>query len=185
MTPLPTMRGLLAEVAADYGLTVEELKALGNHRRVSWPRQDFMWRCRQVKFSDGSQRFSYPQIGRAIARNHATVIHGEEQHAARMATAAGLGLSVQDFIRRAMPPPASRNKVFHRPWTEAEDRALVWAEKRGVRPKHTCRVLGRSYNAVICRRHRLGLSSSTGRQSHVDEGDKSPTTLNQRGKMAV
>lgn len=79
------MAQILAETAADYGLSPSQLQGNSRVRTISWPRQDFMWRCRQVKWADGSHRYSYPMIGGFLDMDHTTIIHGVRAHAARLA----------------------------------------------------------------------------------------------------
>lgn len=103
VAPLPTMRVLFALVAAEYGLTEDEMHLHRNFRRVSWPRQDFMWRCRQIKRLDGSHRYSFPQIGRFLGgMDHSSVQYGAKRHAARLVVADRLKVSVSQlrFIQK-------------------------------------------------------------------------------------
>jgi chromosomal replication initiation ATPase DnaA len=72
-----TMRSIAAAVAEAYGLTVEELRGQCRERSVAHPRQEAMWRMRQVLDEDGRPRYSLPQIGNFLGhRDHTTVLHG-------------------------------------------------------------------------------------------------------------
>lgn len=81
-----TMRSLLIETAHRNGLTPGDLQSVSRTHRIAHPRQEFMWRCRQVKNPDGSWRYSLPQIGLFLGgMDHTSVLHGVRQHAKRMA----------------------------------------------------------------------------------------------------
>ncbi len=62
-----------------------ELKERTNHHYIAHARQEAMYRMRQVRFSDGRQRFSFPQIGRYFGMHYTTVIHGVKRTEARKA----------------------------------------------------------------------------------------------------
>lgn len=81
----PRMAQIAQEVAADYGIRVTDMLGQSVEHRFAHPRQDFWWRCRQVKDHRGKQRFSLPQIGRFSHRDHSTVRTGVIQHKARCA----------------------------------------------------------------------------------------------------
>lgn len=80
----PTMRSILAEVCTDHVLPAHEVTGVRRHLPLVRARQDFMWRCRQMKNPDGSYRYSLPQIGRFLGMDHTTVLHGANAHAKRM-----------------------------------------------------------------------------------------------------
>jgi len=80
----PTLRYLLEEVAEEYDLKPSLILGLLKTAHIAQARQDFMWRARQMKWSDGSPRYSYPQIGDFLGRDHTTVIHGVRRHAERL-----------------------------------------------------------------------------------------------------
>lgn len=82
-TPI-TMRSILAEVCAERGVTEADVLSQSRKRKVSRPRQDFMWRCRQVKRADGRGRYSLPQIGAFLQRDHTSVLFGVRAHEARL-----------------------------------------------------------------------------------------------------
>lgn len=80
------MRTILAQTAADYGLSPAEIRGPRRFRVFIHPRQDFMWRCRQIKWPGGRHRYSYPVIGAFLGgRHHTTALHGDRAHARRMA----------------------------------------------------------------------------------------------------
>jgi chromosomal replication initiation ATPase DnaA len=85
--PRPTggMRAILAETAAEYGLEPETLLAPIRKNIVVFPRQDFMWRCRQLRWEDGTHRYSLPKIAEFVGgMHHTSVLHGARQHAKRL-----------------------------------------------------------------------------------------------------
>lgn len=70
---------LMGEIAAAYGVTVEQICGPSRKRAVAWPRQELMW----VLYKTG--RYSMPQIARFIGgRDHTTVLHGIRKHEERM-----------------------------------------------------------------------------------------------------
>ena len=72
-----TMREIAAQVAARYGLTVDDLKGPETARRYSRPRHEAMWLMKQAGRS-------YPQIGAFLGgRDHTTAMHGVKAHEAR------------------------------------------------------------------------------------------------------
>src|SRR5687767_10438999 len=80
-----TMREIAETVAAQYGVTVEQLKSPERSRPIAWPRQEAMWLMRRVKWADGSTRYSNPQIGQFLGgRDHTTVLHGVRAYEARL-----------------------------------------------------------------------------------------------------
>lgn len=73
-----TMAEMVAEVAAEHGVTVAALRGPGRSRRLAWPRQEAMLRCRE------EIGYSYRRIGRFFGdRDHTTVMHGCEAARAR------------------------------------------------------------------------------------------------------
>jgi chromosomal replication initiation ATPase DnaA len=79
------LRGLLASMARDHGLTPQDLLRRDRRRPIVIARQAFMWRCRQVRRPDGRRRYSLPQIAAALGGiHHTTVMHGVRAHAARL-----------------------------------------------------------------------------------------------------
>lgn len=94
LDPRPSggMKGIQAQVEAEYGLNPGELLSLRRTTRVVRPRQDFMWRCRQVKWGDGTPRYSLPKIGQHLGGlDHTTVLHGVRQHERRLRDAGERG----------------------------------------------------------------------------------------------
>lgn len=74
----PTLARIAEEIAAEYFVTVADIRGPDRTRRVSRARQAFMHAARLLTGK------SYPCIGRWLARDHTTVMHGERVHAERM-----------------------------------------------------------------------------------------------------
>jgi chromosomal replication initiation ATPase DnaA len=86
--PRPTggLKTILKQTAADYNLDPLDLFGAGRGHWITKPRQDFMWRARQVRWSDGRHRYSLPQIGEFLGgRDHTTILWGIRQHEKRRA----------------------------------------------------------------------------------------------------
>lgn len=83
--PRCSMRGILASVAHAHDVSLEDLRGPSRKRRFTFPRQEAMWRIRQVRVSAGGYRYSLPQIGEFLGRDHATVLHGVRTYEARLA----------------------------------------------------------------------------------------------------
>lgn len=65
-----TIRELVAEAAQRFGVTVSELMSSTRERRVAWARQWVMTEAYH------RLKYSQPQIGAALGRDHKTVHHG-------------------------------------------------------------------------------------------------------------
>jgi chromosomal replication initiation ATPase DnaA len=91
--PAGGLRHICNEVATHYEITPDELLGPSRHRRVSHPRQAFMFAARSVTWSDGKPRYSLPQIGNFLKVHHATVLFGIRQHQRRLRDAASTGAS--------------------------------------------------------------------------------------------
>lgn len=82
--PLGGMGGLMSTVAAEYGLETSDFFSSSRKRYLAHARQDFMWRCRQVKWQTGAWRYSLPQIGMFLGgMNHTSILHGVREHEKR------------------------------------------------------------------------------------------------------
>jgi chromosomal replication initiator protein len=76
----PSVSEILSAVAHFHGLTMEEIAGPRRIADLAHPRQMAYWIARELT------PLSLPQIGRAIGgKDHTTVLHGCEVHAARMA----------------------------------------------------------------------------------------------------
>ena len=78
------MRSILAEVAAYYDVTPESVLSKSRARVVAHPRQAFMYAARAVKWPDGQHRYSLPQIGQFLGKDHSTILFGVRRHATRL-----------------------------------------------------------------------------------------------------
>jgi hypothetical protein len=84
--PAGGLKGILAEVATEWGMRPEDILQDSRKKLIVEPRQDFMWRARQVRWPDGSYRYSLPMIAAFLRlKDHTTVMHGVRRHEARMA----------------------------------------------------------------------------------------------------
>lgn len=67
----PTMRGallVLAAVAAEYQVSVDDLRGKDRHRTIAEARQLACWLLRQTR------KLSYPEIGIVLSRDHTTAM---------------------------------------------------------------------------------------------------------------
>lgn len=85
--PTSTMRSILEDVCAKHRLSVREVTGESRYIHLVRARQNFMWLCRQVKNSDGSCRYSLPQIGNFLGMDHTTILHGVRAHEKRLQAA--------------------------------------------------------------------------------------------------
>lgn len=73
-----TRMDILIEVAARYGVTIEQFRQKGHFRHLVWPRQEAMYEM----YATG--RFSLPQIARTLhMKDHCTIIWGIRAYAKR------------------------------------------------------------------------------------------------------
>jgi chromosomal replication initiation ATPase DnaA len=80
------VRDLLAlvdEVCRRRGVTLDEVCRRTRSQAVSYARQEVWWRLRHHP----ERYYSYPEIARLFARDHATIIAGIGAHERRMANA--------------------------------------------------------------------------------------------------
>lgn len=71
---------IIAEVAAKYGVLPVLILSDCSARIASRPRQEVMWRLVGLGYST-------LEVGRALNRDHSTVVHGARMHKARMIAA--------------------------------------------------------------------------------------------------
>jgi chromosomal replication initiation ATPase DnaA len=76
--PLITGKRTVEMVAEKHGLTMIEIKSRDRSKRIVRPRQEAIYRVRQLGWS-------YPRIGRFFGLDHSTCIHSVRVHAERMA----------------------------------------------------------------------------------------------------
>lgn len=76
----PTAKTIVRQVAAEHGLTLEELTGPSSVKPISRARHEAMWRLRQ------ETKLSAMQIARALGRtDHTTALWGIRRHAKRIA----------------------------------------------------------------------------------------------------
>ncbi|MGE5500595.1 MAG: helix-turn-helix domain-containing protein [Ignavibacteriales bacterium] len=114
-----SLRDIIREVAEDHGLTPEDITGRSRCRKIAHARQDAMWRARQVKWASGAPRYSAPMIGRALNRDHSTVLAGIEAHAVR----SGLAEPKVRPPRRRRPPTTWRTLKTRLTWAYGPERA--------------------------------------------------------------
>ena len=74
--PLRSMKEIIAKVAEETGVTVEQIKGDSRLKHICRARHRFCWEAHQVRYSDGSHRHSLSAIGRFLAdRDHTTALN--------------------------------------------------------------------------------------------------------------
>lgn len=99
------MRDILRAAGAEFGVMPDQMVSYGRSRLIATARAVAMFVARDCTL------FSYPQIGRALERDHSTVIHARDTVAARMRAdpvfAARVGRVVARFQAMRSPDPVS------------------------------------------------------------------------------
>lgn len=91
----PMLRELAEEVASAHLIPFRELVSESRRHVFAHPRQEFIWRARQVRTADGRRRYSLHALGSWFAKvrpngkrmDHTTVLHAERRHAERVRAA--------------------------------------------------------------------------------------------------
>lgn len=79
-----TKKTILAAVAKKYRLRADDLTGSAQRHAVAHPRQEAMYLMRRMRRSDGTYRYSLPEIGRFLGgRDHTTVLFGVRAHCKR------------------------------------------------------------------------------------------------------
>ena len=73
-----TLSRVLEVVASRHGLTPDEVLSQRRTRRIAYGRQELMAELRRL-------RYSLPEIGRMLGKDHTTVLHGVRAHERRQA----------------------------------------------------------------------------------------------------
>lgn len=82
----PSMREIAERVAAQYELSLADLRGPTKPRKIAHARQEAMAKI----YAQGG--LSNAQVGRFFGgRDHTTVVHARQQHARRVAEASGAG----------------------------------------------------------------------------------------------
>jgi len=76
-------RKVLAEVSASTGVSPRDILGRCRDFRYVRARQEVAWRLRQALDNHGKPRFSMPQIGAWMDRDHTTILHAVRAHEAR------------------------------------------------------------------------------------------------------
>ena len=97
--PLRSMKEIIAKVAEETGVTVEQIKGDSRLKHICRARHRFCWEAYQVRYADGHPRYSLPMIGRFLdKRDHTTALNSVrrwEEIMAREAEARGLGIAAE------------------------------------------------------------------------------------------
>lgn len=76
LTPRERLGDIMRRVAADHGISTEDLRGVSREKKVVLARNEFCWQARRTG------RYSLPTIGTAVRRDHSTVLHAIRKHAA-------------------------------------------------------------------------------------------------------
>ena len=76
-------RKVVAEVSASTSVSSEDILGQCRDFRYVRARQEVAWRLRQALDHHGKPRFSMPQIGAWMNRDHTTILHAVRAHQAR------------------------------------------------------------------------------------------------------
>lgn len=130
----PTIEAVIGEMARIHGLLPEDLSGRSRRRQFVEARQQAMWLARWVL------GLSYPAIGRALGRDHSTVMYGVRQAEARrredvlvrgQLAAAEQALGAPPDV----PPPSAR--AYPAQWASICEQVLDRARDRC--PRCECR----------------------------------------------
>lgn len=80
---------VIREVSEETGVTPEEILSSSRNGKPTRARALVMWRLREMVGDNGLPKYSYPVIGRAMGRDHTTVVHACVKMRARLAIAQG------------------------------------------------------------------------------------------------
>lgn len=78
------MAEIIRRVADAHGVSVALIKSPRKTKALCLARHEFVWRARQERNLDGSQRHSLPAIGRFLGRDHTTALSSERRFQALM-----------------------------------------------------------------------------------------------------
>lgn len=103
-TPLArgTMRGGLAVlklVSAEYDVSIGDLRGKDRHRTIAEARQLACWLLRQTR------RFSFPEIGIILSRDHSTVMHSVARIEERLKIDPHLRAAAERILAELEPGP--------------------------------------------------------------------------------
>ena len=78
------VRHVLRNVGATRGIDPRDILGDSRLRLIVYARQEVAWRLYQFRDHRGYRRFSMPQIGRYLRRDHTTILHAIRAHEKRM-----------------------------------------------------------------------------------------------------
>ncbi|MCA6269179.1 MAG: hypothetical protein IM636_06075 [Phenylobacterium sp.] len=82
-TGLRFFQKTLAAVCASHCVSPADVMGEARRAYLVRARQELAWRMRNARKPTGEPRFTYPQIGRFMNRDHTTIIHAVREHAKR------------------------------------------------------------------------------------------------------
>ena len=83
--PKGGLPAILHDTAVDHGLQPADLLSLRRFPKLVRARQDFMWRARSYRWSDGRYRYSNIKIADFLGlEDHTTILHGAKRHEDRL-----------------------------------------------------------------------------------------------------
>jgi len=78
------VRSIAREMAVKHGLEPRVILGRDRDNTTVMARQELAWRLSRIVGADGRRRFSLPQIGRYLDRDHSTILHAIRAHEKRM-----------------------------------------------------------------------------------------------------
>lgn len=83
-TGMDLVREIAREVARRHCVPTSEIFGDRRFRAIVHARQEVAWRLYQLRDRNGYRRFSMPQIGRYLRRDHTTILHAIRAHEQRV-----------------------------------------------------------------------------------------------------
>lgn len=83
IVPAKSMREIARDTAEARGVSLDDLMSRNKCKRFAHARQQAMWLMFAQSRSDGSHRFSIPQIGAFFGMDHTSALYGIKAHAER------------------------------------------------------------------------------------------------------
>lgn len=73
--PMRSMKDILDAVSEQTGVSVGAIKSPLRYKHISRARHQFCWEAYQVRYRDGTRRYSLPMIGQFLGgRDHTTIL---------------------------------------------------------------------------------------------------------------
>jgi hypothetical protein len=159
----PKVRFIVEHVAAFYGLSLVEIEAKRQERRIVLPRQIAMYLARRLT------RRSLPEIGMCVGRDHTTVLHGARKIEAELRHNAALAADVAELTHRIQageqapviePQPCKASVYPKTPfWTEQRIAEFIALWHAGTSSDDLAERFGRGRAAINKIGKKLGLPS--------------------------